>query len=180
MMKRDERELAFIKRVLDYNPKTGLFHWKIITHGHGGMIYPGDVAGADKDGYTSIIFTDPNGKKLRWRSNRLAWFFMTGKRPAKGMDIAHLDGDRGNNRWKNLAEQTRTKNTQNLKDGLRSDNVSGHRGVSLKTHRSGTTCWHARITVNGEKILLGDYAEIEDAIAARQRAERKYFQPNRS
>jgi hypothetical protein len=174
MSKRDDRELAFIKRVLDYNPKTGLFHWKIITHGHGGMIYPGDVAGTNKDGYTSIIFRDPRGKVLRWRANRLAFFFMTGRKPAKGMDIAHLDGDRGNDRWKNLSEQPRVKNMQNLNDGLRSNNVSGHRGVSLKTHRSGATCWHARIKIDKQVILLGDYADKNDAIAARKKAEREY------
>ena len=175
MSKRDERELAFLRRVLEYKPKTGLFHWKIITKGHAGAIYPGDVAGSDKDGYKQIIYTDPNGKKLRWRDNRLAFFFMTGRKPAKGMDIAHLDGDRGNNRWKNLAEQPRIKNMQNLNDGLRSNNVSGHRGVSWRTHRSGRGAWHSRITVNKRVILLGDYADINDAIAARKRAEREHF-----
>jgi len=166
--------LKTFKKVLRYDPDTGLFHWLIARQKHGGRINPGDVAGADKDGYVQIIFTDDSGKRHQWRAHRLAWWFMTGKKPAKGMDIAHDDGDRSNNRWTNLFEETRTKNMQNLNDGLRSNNISGHRGVSLKTHRSGSTCWHARITINKRIIPLGDYADINDAIAARKAAEVEY------
>jgi hypothetical protein len=168
-------DLETLKRVLRYNPRTGNFHWKIRTHGHGGAINPGDVAGSNKEGYIQIIYTDETGKRHVWRAHRLAWWFMTGRKLAKGKDIAHGDGKRSNNRWMNLTEKTRTKNMQNLNDGLRSNNVSGHRGVSLRTHRSGNTCWHARIKVNKQVILLGDYEDKEDAIAARERAEREHF-----
>lgn len=167
-------DLDILKSVLRYNPRTGLFHWKIRRNSHGGCIYPGDVAGSDKDGYIQIIYTH-NGKRHQWRAHRLAWWFMTGKKPTKGMDIGHDDSDRANNRWKNIVEVTRTKNMQNLNDGLRSDNKSGYRGVSWKTHRSGRGAWHARIKVNKQVILLGDYDNKADAIAARKRAEREHF-----
>jgi hypothetical protein len=168
----DKKLLQELKRVLRYDRQTGHFHWKIHLHGRGGMIYPGDVAGAYKDGYTQIIFT--YGKRHQWRAHRLAWWFMTGRKPAKGMDIEHKDGNRSNNRWKNLAEVSRTKNMLNLKDGLRSNNKSGHRGVSW---RKDTSKWHARIKIKGQIIMLGDYAELSQAVAARRRAERQYLSP---
>jgi hypothetical protein len=47
--------LTALKKVLRYDPHTGLFHWKIETQAHGGRIKPGDPAGTLRsDGYVQI------------------------------------------------------------------------------------------------------------------------------
>jgi hypothetical protein len=107
-----------------------------------------------------------------FRAHRLAWWFVKGELPS---ELDHKNGIRSDNRWRNLRLVTRTQNNINPVNRLRSDNKSGHRGVSWKTHRSGRSCWHARITVNGRIILLGDYADLDQAVAARKEAERRYF-----
>lgn len=126
---------------------------------------PGDAAGTMKDGYIKII-----ADQRQYRAHRLAWLFMTGAFPEKGMDIDHIDGDRANNRWSNLRLASRSQNNMNTRH-VRS-HTSDHRGVSW---RKGRGKWHARIHVNKKVVILGDFDRIEDAVAARQQAERKYY-----
>lgn len=54
------------------------------------------------------------------------------------------------------------------------NNTSGHTGVSQNKK---TGLWHAYISVHYRHIRLGEYAKYEDAVAAREAAERKYFDP---
>lgn len=61
-----------------------------------------------------------------------------------------------------------------VSDKVRSDNTSGVTGVRW-IEEIGK--WHARITINGEIILLGNYKDKEEAIIAREEAEKKYFHP---
>lgn len=53
-------------------------------------------------------------------------------------------------------------------------NSSGRRGVSYdkKTNR-----WRARIGFHGQKINLGYFKTLEEAVSARERAEQVYFKP---
>ena len=50
----------------------------------------------------------------------------------------------------------------------------GVRGVSWHKARR---LWQARISVQGKKISLGYYHDIDDAKKARESAEEKYFLP---
>jgi len=95
---------------------------------------------------------------------------MTGEFPPKGGEIDHINRDRADNRWANLRLATRSQNNMNA--GLRSDNKSGHKGVSK---RRDTGKWHARITVKRRILLLGNFHSFEDAVAARRAAERQFF-----
>lgn len=158
-----------LKRVLRYDRKTGYFHWKIHTNGRGGAIKPGDIAGTNKDGYVQIIYTDPDGIRHLWRAHRLAWWFIKGEIPK---EIGHDNGKRNDNRWSNLESVTRRENTRNKNNVLLPSNKSGHRGVSW---RADTGKWHARVVVDRRAILLGDYTNLDDAIAARKEGERRYF-----
>jgi len=81
-----------------------------------------------------------------------------------------IDGHRSDNRWINLRLATRTQNNMNLP--CRSDNKSGHRGVSF---RKDTQKWNARIHLSGKTLLLGDFVDKADAAAARKAAEQLYF-----
>lgn len=54
------------------------------------------------------------------------------------------------------------------------NNTSGHKGVS---RHSKLNKWVANISFQGERIYLGLFDELEDAIEARKKAEEIYFKP---
>lgn len=158
-----------IKDCLKYDPDTGIFTWLISTRSYAGKINPGDAAGSQKlettQGYIMIGF-----EQKIYRAHRLAFWFMTGEMPPRGADIDHADGDRSNNRWANLRLATRAQNNWN-NHNRRSDNVSGHVGVSWHDQ---TQKWLARITVDKKIIHLGIHSELSQAVAARREAEQRY------
>lgn len=155
---------AKLSERLRYNPKTGKFSWKVHTMAYGGFRAPGDEAGTVKSD-SGYVFIGLDGKI--YRAHRLAWYIMTGEWLKPDQDIDHINRNRADNRWSNLRKATRSENNHNT-DVLRTDNRSGHRGVSW---RADTKKWHARIKVNGTMHLLGDYIRKGDAIAARRNAE---------
>lgn len=57
---------------------------------------------------------------------------------------------------------------------LPKNNSSGHKGISWDKSRS---LWSAYIQVHGKKIHLGRFADLEEAVKARIRAEETYFEP---
>lgn len=159
--------LARISEVLDYDPTTGLFTWKIHTHSRRGKIVPGTIAGTDdKQGRVQIKVA---GKS--YRAHRLAFLFMTGRMPPKGKDVDHINGVDSDNRWLNLRPAKRGQNNWN-NHKVRANSKSGKTGVSWVT-RLGK--WLARVKVNGVAIDIGHFAKLKDAIKARQEAELKYF-----
>lgn len=88
----------------------------------------------------------------------------------KGMDVDHIDGDGLNNQKSNLRICTRSENNMNAK--LRYNSKSGLKGVSWDTR---TAKWRVTITLNGKTEDFGRYADINDALAKRIEAEKKYF-----
>lgn len=54
------------------------------------------------------------------------------------------------------------------------NNTSGHKGVWWDKNRG---MWQAYIQVHGKRKHLGRYGKLEDAVAARRRAEEEYFLP---
>lgn len=69
-----------------------------------------------------------------------------------------------------LVENTRISSISNKK--LRSDNKSGHTGVTFKDNK-----WVARISVSGVEHHLGSFVTKEEAIVARIDGEEQYFKP---
>lgn len=146
---------------LDYNSETGVLTWVKRTSKR---VDIGMRAGTHSHGYCAVkIFG------LVYRAHQLAWLIMTGEWPEGGADIDHINRDRFDNRWANLRLATRSQN--NMNSGLRSDNKSGVKGVSLNPRGK----WDSRIRVKGEIILLGTFSDISDAIHAREGAEKIYF-----
>jgi HNH endonuclease len=144
-----------LRDVLEYNPETGEFFWKISGHG----ISAGDSAGSIYgNGYRYIQI---NG--LDYRAGRLAWYFVTGEDPADFID--HKDGIRDNNRFLNLRKATNSQNQANR--GAPRNNTSGFKGVSWQSSRGK---WIAKITVNGKARNLGRYENIDDAVRAYKKA----------
>lgn len=122
-MKRDPTQ-AELKRLVTYNPETGVF-----TRNATGK----PTGCPDRNGYLRIGIGDEI-----YFAHRLAVLYMTGSMPTLHMD--HIDHVTDNNRWLNLREAEVVENRRNsLK---RSDNTSGHKGVSWDEKRQK---WVARV-----------------------------------
>lgn len=150
--------------LLSYEPETGLFRWKVDRLSYGGKAKAGVIAGTPHLGYINIGVLG-----RMWAAHRLAWLFMTGDVPPKGMELDHINGDRADNRWANLRCVTKAQNMWNARRPK--TNVSGVKGVSWVADRGQ---WLARITHHGRKIHLGQFDDKERAIAARKEGERRY------
>ena len=83
--------------------------------------------------------------------------------------IDHIDGNRLDNRKKNLRVVNRHQNAMNA--GLPKNNSTGYKGVNKRQNGR----YQAYITYNYKKIYLGTYDTPEEAYEARKAAEIKYF-----
>lgn len=90
--------------------------------------------------------------------------------PDSDLVFDHIDGDGANNRKSNLREVSQKTNMKNLK--MYANNTSGHTGVYYNKLEKK---WKARITVDNIKINLGTYATFEEAVIAREEAEKQYY-----
>lgn len=128
-----------LKELLNYNPDTGVFIWAKNRRKR----KRGEVSGSwHKDGYRKIKV---DGRD--YQAHRLAWLYVTGEWPQFTID--HIDGNRGNNVWRNLRDVPHAVNQQNRKTHQKSS-TNGFMGVT----RSGKR-WTARIRLNGERKGLG-------------------------
>jgi hypothetical protein len=138
-----------LKEVLDYNPETGIFRWKIRARPQNPV---GSVAGSKrKNDYLQIRIKGKN-----FLAQRLAWLFMTGCWPVAELD--HVNRDRTDNRWVNLREATRVQNAINSKD---KKNSTGYPGVQVTKEGR----FSARVRVGNKRTHLGVYATVEEAAA---------------
>lgn len=86
------------------------------------------------------------------------------------MKVDHINHDSADNRKCNLRIVTHQQNMVNTKKNRA--NKSGYKGVWWsKSSRK----WYAYISYKGKRIHLGTFANKEDAIAARQAAEKQYY-----
>ena len=149
-----------LKELLNYNPDTGIFTRKEPRRG----VKVGSVLGSLHNcGY---LFATVN--REFFYLHRLAWIYMHGKHPIDMID--HINGDKTDNRIKNLRQASNSQNQQNSTTNKR--NTSGVKGVSWYARDSK---WYAYIQVKNKTLNLGTYFKIEDAISARHSAEVKYF-----
>lgn len=140
--------------MLDYDPITGVFRWRVWRGG--GSPAAGSVAGnLNTNGYHNIKI----GARL-YRAHRLAWLYVHGEWPPGDLD--HKDGHRDHNWIDNLRPANDRDNQGNSR--LRRDNVSGFKGVSF--HRK-TGKWRATIRGKGRRYVhLGLFLTAEAAHAA--------------
>ena len=101
----------------------------------------------------------------KYRAHHLAWLYVYGVLP-KGQ-IDHINGNRTDNRIKNLREVTNQDNSKNSK--LYSTNKTGYVGVGLLNGK-----YRAFITINYKSYHLGMFDTLEEAIAARATASNKH------
>lgn len=148
---------ADLHNLLRYDPKTGLLYWRKWKAGCRRNLRAG---WQQSSGYIGIMVGDHET-----RAHRVVWKMIHGNDPAH---IDHINGDRSDNRLKNLREAPNWENNRNLK--LMKTNTSGVCGVSWDKSRNQ---WVAEIYDNGKKRFIGRYEEKVEAIAARHKAERE-------
>lgn len=160
-----------VKKLLDYDPITGVFTWKFRyppTYGNNifNAKFAGKIAGGRStnsgEGYIRIkIF----GKVIK--AHRIVIAMVEGAWPNGYVD--HINGDIVDNRYANLRVVEKIENGRNQK--LYNTNKSGVPGVRWSIHKQ---AWEVSIGGNGTKYFeyLGNTKDLLDAVATRYRAER--------
>lgn len=147
-----------LKELLNYEPDTGVFTWKVDRTGH---TKSGDIAGGINNyGYRYIKI---DGKK--YGAHRLAWFYVFEQFPPDYID--HINGKTDDNRIENLRPCTNSENQQNR---------AGFYGVCwIKGRRR----WRSQIKINGKRKVIGQFFSKDDAYAAYCAAKKEIhlFQP---
>ena len=157
-----------LRELLDYDPLTGLFTWRVKRKGTLGI---GSVAGChDCHQY-------PSGSRYwkigidyrRHKRSRLAWLYVYDEWPNGELD--HIDGNEGNDAIANLRQATRLQNSQNTRG--RKHSRAKLKGVRWMSKPGLTKPWNARITDDKIERCLGYFAtkceaaEAYDAAAVR-------------
>lgn len=151
----------YIRDILYYNPKTGIFIWKKKVNSR---IDIGDIAGTISNfGYCRICI-----KRRIYVAHRLAWLYIHDEWPSD--DIDHINRDRADNRIANLRVATRSQNTAN--SPRRCNNKSGYKGVSWSREKRK---WLATIRGHEKSLYLGYFGQARDAHLAYCAAAEKFF-----
>lgn len=147
----------YLKSILNYDPETGTFTWKISS----GKVSKGKFAGyVNSDGYTAI---QKNCKHIL--AHRLAWLFIYGEWPKGQVD--HINRIKTDNRIKNLRIADPCQNMWNSTADR--SGKSGVNGVTPSGNR-----WRVRIRFYRKRINIGTFDTLTEAIEARANAEIKY------
>lgn len=151
----------YVRSILEYNPDTGLFHWKrrSNTKETWNTRYAGKIAGTmRKDGYIKIAINQKS-----YLAQTLAYISMTGEWPSLGLD--HINRIKNDNRWENLRLATKSQNGMNAK--IHKTNKTGMKGV---TKHANYEKWFARIAKEGQQYYLGLFNSPEEAKNAYEKA----------
>ena len=157
-----------LRSMFRYDAKTGKLYWLSRPDDpRWNRVFAGKEAGGiDGKGYVRIR-TDGNN----WNAHRVVWKLVHDEEPEF---VDHISGDRSDNRLANLRSVGKAENARNTR--LAKNNTSGHNGVHWVTRERK---WRACIYVGGQKVGLGDFADKQDAVAARRAADAQYgYHPN--
>lgn len=143
-----------VRERFEYSPDTG-----ILTRKSGRAL----VGYARRDGYIDVdIMVD--GVNYRTKAHRLAWFLSTGKWPEGVID--HINGDRSDNRIKNLRDVPSRLNAHNIK----AVDIDGGKFRGISSTPGGK--YRAEIQDGERRIDLGCWNTPEEAIASYTTAKR--------
>lgn len=141
--KQGKLSAAQLRAALHYDKETGIFTWRDVTFN----VRRGGRAGFPQgDGYRGIKIN-----RHRYSEHRLAWLYMTGSWPLFTVD--HRNGNRSDNRWRNLRSATWAQNqaNRNVKAG-----ASGLKGVVWEQNAKNK--WRASIRMGGTTQRLGNFS----------------------
>ena len=153
-------DLEKLNEYIQYDPLTGIIIWKKDK----GNRKAGSVVGGKfgKEGYLRMKIFGKN-----YLSHRMAWLLSYGSIPNDEID--HINQNTSDNRLSNLRLVSGSENKKNKK--RYKNNSSGIVGVRWY---SKTSRWVASISIDGNQIHLGYFAEFSDAVNARKNAEVLY------
>lgn len=154
-----------LKELLHYEPETGVFTWRITRNSNAkaGFV-AGNLDGRKCSGYVKISIN----YKL-YAAHRLAWLYVHGDWPPEQID--HINRVRHDNRIENLRLANNQQNCQNR--SIRQDNKTGCPGI---TWRDDLCKWRVRIGVNGQRVNLGYFSDLNCAVAKYQEAKAQLHQ----
>jgi hypothetical protein len=138
-----------LKSLLTYVPESGQFFWNESGKGREASLDAGTLL---PTGYIHITIEGE-----RYVAHRLAWLYMTGVFPEEELD--HIDRDRANNIWLNLREATRSENAMNQQ--IRTDNISGHRGICWDKQKNK---WKVQISAKGVSRIQKHFVNFDEAV----------------
>ena len=152
---------AKLKTLLHYDGETGLFTWRVTLCNRA---VKGNVAGHKGGrGYCYIGF-----KGKVYSAHRLAWLYVYGAFPKD--DVDHINGDKMDNRIKNLRDVETVINCQNRR-AARAGSKSGVMGAGWHK-RLGK--WAAQIRIAGKATHIGYFSTPEEAGQAYLEAKRQH------
>lgn len=155
---------ARLRKVLDYDPRTGEFI-RLINSPRpqgGGRGCKGQRAGSTASKRPSICIDGHH-----YRAHRLAFLWMTGRWPRNQLDHKNLNSS--DNRWLNLREATPSQNSANCN----TKNSFGYKGVFYEPR--GRRKYVARISIKSQTKYLGAFTTPHAAHAAYVAAARESF-----
>jgi hypothetical protein len=146
-----------LRKLLLYNPATGIFRWKV----HKSGIRIDSVAGGrGRTGYREIRIDG-----TLHQSSRLAWLYMTGRWPK--FEINFVNRNTSDTRWANLCEMTPSQRRINASRRSK----LGVMGV----YATDSGKYVARIRVAGKRKNLGTFDTVGEASAAYAKAAKGVF-----
>lgn len=148
--------LKRLKYLMFYDPETGFWSHKVAR---GGVKVGAIVSSVNGKGYVQVSVDG-----VRYESQILIWFYMTGKWSKKLID--HEDTNLINNKWKNLRQATHAQNFANSR--MSRKNTTGHKNVGFYKR---TKKWRAGIA--GKH--LGYFDTYDEACAVAKEAMKKRY-----
>lgn len=134
----------------NYDPETGVVTWAKPKS----KIRPGAEVGWET--YKGYRYFEICG--TAWYTHVFIWFWMTGERPPKKMQVDHINRVRNDNRWSNLRLSTAGENQANT------DRYGEMRGITPITNSRGVVVRY-RVRVRHRTLgkHLGYFKTLEEA-----------------
>lgn len=165
-----------VRELLDYEESTGRFFWKARepkhfkerkngSKEHSCKIWNSKYSGKETSSFLSHGYKVININGKHYKAHIIAWLHFYGEYPESFID--HENGNRQDNRIKNLLNKTTLENAKNRIINKR--NTSGYPGVWYDKSRNQ---WMASIKINYKRSTLGRFETKEEAINCRIEAEK--------
>lgn len=151
--------LELLQELFDWDLEAGRLIWRVTR---GSAVKGGDVGTVNNCGYLSTCV-----KGDRLLVHRILWRLGSGSDPEQ-LQVDHINGVRLDNRFCNLRLAERIENNKNVK--AHCDNSTGYLGIC--EHTPGV--YRVRIMAGGKNYHVGLFKSLQEAVAARRKAELEF------